>query len=121
MDSPDQNKGNTMKSMARTLVVLVSALLFVSCSLKSSIVGKWQEIGGSETIEFFKDGTISLTSHGISLNGKYTFIEDDRIKVEFGGLGSIAGPILYRASISSGELTLNDSKGKTSKFARVKP
>lgn len=51
--------------------------LLVSCSSwpEDAIVGKWSEIGGTEKMEFFKDGTFTVTDKGMNM----------------GGLGALAG------------------------------
>ena len=119
----------TMKNTIRSMLVAVTAIaLLISCSTaKSSIVGKWQEIGGiindEASLEFFKDGNFSSTSKGAadSLEGKYSFIEDGRIKMEFSGIAeALYGGVIYRVSISGGEMSLTDSDGKLSKFSRAK-
>jgi hypothetical protein len=121
--SHHKNK-HIMKHIAKSLLVIITAIaLFVSCSTKSSIVGKWQEFGAdngdNETLEFFKDGTVSDVSQRMTLAGKYSFVEDDRLKLEFGGIGALAGPMIMHVSISGGELDLTDQKGKVSKYNRV--
>jgi len=104
------------------LTVVLTLSLLVSCSSKpeNDIVGKWSEIGGKETIEFFKDGTVSVFSEGIAMGGSFRFFEKDRIKLEFGGLGALAGPILAKVSIKGDELTLTMPDGDVSKYKRVK-
>jgi len=113
-----------MKHIAKSLLVVLTAIaLFVSCSAKSSILGKWQEFGAktgdNETLEFFKDGTVSLVSKRMTLAGKYSFVDDDRIKLELGGIGALAGPVIMRVSISGGELRLTDTKGEISTYRRA--
>jgi hypothetical protein len=111
-----------MKHIAKNLLVVFTAIaLFVSCSAKSSIVGKWQEIGGdNETLEFFKDGTVSAVAKRMTLAGKYSFVDDDHLKLELGGVGALAGPLIMRVSISGGELRLTDPKGELSTYQRAK-
>lgn len=103
-------------------VVVAAATLLVSCSSKSSIVGKWQEIGSDDrTMEFFKDGTISdISGDGMSLGGKYSFVDDDRIKVELDGIAALRGSMIFRVSISGGELSLTDPEGKILKYRSAK-
>jgi hypothetical protein len=109
-----------MNTKIGTLFATIVALaLLVSCSAKSSIVGKWQEIGGDETLEFFKDGTISAVSKGMTLGGKYSFVEDNRMKLELGGIGALAGPMIITVSISGGEMSLTDPKGKVSRYKKI--
>ncbi len=109
-----------MNTKIGTLFATIVALaLLVSCSDKSSIVGKWQGTGGDETLEFFKDGTVSAVSKGMPLGGNYSFVESDRIKMEFGGIGALAGPMIMTISFSGGDLSLTDPTGKSSRYKRM--
>jgi hypothetical protein len=77
--------------------------------LKEAIIGKWEGreksvSGGYETVtyEFFKDGTVVGCSEEMgSLTGDYKFIGKGRIRLEFGGLGQLVGPIVIKASLTS--------------------
>ena len=84
-------------------------------------MGKWQEVGGdNETLEFFKNGKANLVSQGKTLAAKYSFVDDGRLKLELGGVGDAARPVIIHASISGGELTLTDPRGKLSTYQRAK-
>lgn len=69
--------------------------LLAGCS-RNAIVGKFQETDGSEILEFFNDGTCTVTNSGTSLSGTYSY-EDSfggySIKIEgpFGIVGSYEG------------------------------
>lgn len=95
-------------------------LILASCSSKpeSLIIGKWQEIGSANTIEFFQDGTVKITgTTGLgkkSSSGTYKFLDEGRLKLE-GGLG-----IEVRILISNEELTITDPEGKLWKYRKVK-
>jgi hypothetical protein len=109
------------KNLALAFIVLMGVLHLASCSsTESAIIGKWQEIGGEETMEFFKDGTITGTALGMSFGGKYNFVDKDRIKIELGGIGAIVGPRVVKVEISGNELSMTDSNGKVSKYRRAK-
>jgi hypothetical protein len=110
-----------MKTMIGHLLAAVTAIsLLVSCSVRSPLVGKWQEVGGDETVEFLKDGTFNVLSKGRALGGKYSLVEGDRIKLEVGGLGDAAHPAILSASIAGGELSVTDPKGRISRYRRAK-
>jgi hypothetical protein len=111
-----------MNTKIGTLFATIVALaLLVSCSGGSSIVGMWQEFGGDETLDFFKDGTISAASASkeMALGGKYSFVEVDRMKVELGGVGALAGPMIMTVAISGGELSLTNPTGKVSRYKKM--
>jgi hypothetical protein len=100
-------------------IAAVVALLS-SCSSKpeDAIVGKWKELGGTETMEFFRDGTVSVVDEGMSMAGSYKFVDKDRVKVELGGLGALMGPVVARVSISGEDLSWTMPDGKVSRYKR---
>ena len=95
-------------------------LILASCSSKPEnlIIGKWQEIGSNNTIEFYKDGTVKITGPtGLgkkSGTGTYKFVENSRLK--------LAGEVEIEVKIlvSKDELILADPEGKTWKYRRGK-
>jgi len=112
------------------LVLLVSIFLIIlglhipinagifSSKPQDAIIGKWLLIGGDETIEFFKDGTVSIVKGKDAMAGNYKFIDKDRLRLDLGGFGAIAGPAVIRVSISGDELTLTDPAGGVSRYYR---
>jgi hypothetical protein len=114
-------QGNPAKLLSFFAIACMLSFL-VSCSSKpeNAIIGKWSVIDGTEKMEFFKDGTITVADKGMNMGGKYTFVEKDRIKVELGGLGALAGPFVATVSISGDELTWTMPDGKLSKYRREK-
>jgi len=113
---------NDFTKLVDFLAVAFILASLVSCSSKpeEAIIGKWSEIGATEKMEFFKDGTITINDKGINMVGKYTFVDKDRIRVEFGGLAAKIGPIVVTVSISGDELTWTMPDGKSSKHRREK-
>jgi hypothetical protein len=75
---------------------------------------------GTETMEFFKDGTVSLVGKEMSLGGTYKFVDTNRMKLEYGDLGAWMGPIITTISISGNELTLTMPDGKVERYKRAK-
>ncbi|MEW6573252.1 MAG: hypothetical protein AB1374_06425 [Bacillota bacterium] len=104
------------------LIITFILALLVSCSPnpEKAIIGKWSEIDGTETIEFFKDGTLTVADEGMDMGGSYEFVEKNRIRVELGGLGALAGPFVATVSISGNELTWTMPDGEVSKYRRVR-
>jgi uncharacterized protein (DUF2147 family) len=100
--------------LAMRFTVVAMVFMFTSCSPKpeNPIVGKWKNIDGTETMEFFKDGTVSLVGKEMSLGGTYKFVDTNRMKLEYGDLGAWMGPIITTISISGNELTLTMPDGK---------
>jgi hypothetical protein len=118
------------------IVVLLSA-----CSAKAgealrqqkAVLGKWQEIGGTETIEFFKNGTVIYVLKEGRLNGTYEvvgmigdveqsadqLVGFGEIRVDFHGIGPLALPAIGKVSSSGDELVLTLSNGRAGKFKKV--
>jgi hypothetical protein len=100
---------------------------------ESAIIGKWQQIGGNVTFEFLKDGTVLFGEEVNEMQwvgpsklvrkqcvGKYTFIDDGRIKMEMGGPCALAGPIVGSVVVKGGKLDVIDQVGGDGHFERVK-
>lgn len=100
---------NVRRSIHLITALLVMAALFtavVSCGgAESQIMGKWQFVDSAETIEFFSDGTV-MTGGSLPMGGSYDFVDQNRIRIELGGLGSLAGPQIFGVQISGDRLTL---------------
>lgn len=108
----------------QVIVILFGIILCIfSCTSnpEDAIVGKWQQIDGTETVEFFKEGTITIDPDDMpSMSGNYSFIDKDRIKIELGGrVGSIVDPMVLKVQITRNELTTTFPKGKPEKYRRV--
>jgi hypothetical protein len=66
--------------------MLVFNLILTSCSKQpsSTIIGKWRvESRFSEKVEFRKDGTVTSSRGTNTETGKYTFVDKNRLKIEF--------------------------------------
>jgi hypothetical protein len=113
-----------------TLIALLVMIVFLSgCSAQPSnaLLGKWQEIDEtSNTFEFFKDGTVSVTTKEqnyplllpariVNTAGNYKFVDKDKIKMDFP-----SASVVCKISFSDGVLTMTLSDGEFSKFRRVK-
>ena len=91
--------------------LLLITLAACGKSPKDAIVGTWYEAGGDESMQFYKDGTITIEDSGKSIAGNYTFLDDDTIRVELGGIGALAGPLVIGVAIDGG-LTGADLAGQ---------
>ena len=103
------------------LGILCVVALLSSCASKPEkrIVGKWKEIGGTETMEFFKNGTVHVMDNGLNLEGSYKIVGGGKIKFELRGLGPLAGPVIEKLSFSGGRLIFKMPDGKESSYAKV--
>lgn len=102
------------------IVWIIAMLAFCSSKPENRIIGKWKEIGGAETMEFFKTGTVHIVDEKTSLEGSFAFIDENRIKFALGGLGPLTGPIVEKVSFEKGELVLTMPDGKASRYRRFK-
>ena len=92
------------------LVVLVCAI--AGCG-NPGVVGKWRMSGASNAIvwEFFSNGLVVVGN----VRGKYTFGDQDRIKIETPYATSV-----YQLEISGDHMMLQESGGPKLEFARVR-
>ena len=106
-----------MKKLMIMCVFIVGISLISGCigpdKSENAIIGQWKEIDGAETIEFYKDGTISIVGD-ISVSGDYKFIDDNTIRVDLGFVSLVA-----KISVSNDELILTEPDGEVSKYKRV--
>jgi hypothetical protein len=112
-----------MRMVAR-LVLFAVAVGAASCTRpqvapKDQMVGKWQHQDTGEVMEFFKDGTATAyypkPKEAQELVGTYTFVADDRVKVEYKG----RDPYIATVAIVGDEMTLTFADGRTGKYKRL--
>ncbi len=107
-----------ISAVTLSFVVVLLLFTFLSCSSENIIIGTWQDSTGT-TMQFFKDGT--FTSSGLfSTNGTYNFPDDNHLKLEYTGLLSIAGAMIYEYEIEDNKLFLTDSYGTTTEWIKNK-
>ena len=109
----------------RHLIAVVTVImLLVACQQdiemtpvtdKSALIGKWKEAG--QTVEVFEDGTIIHTDKfNTKTNGKYEFIDDNIIRIEYEGFEKQE----YKASVYQKKLLLTGVEdSSTSRLTRV--
>ena len=101
------------------VVVTVLSLLFCSSCTggpHGTLVGKWVNKEGKDTIEFFKEGTVCIRDRDVEVCGTYRFVDDDRIRVRFENTNEIE---IFNIAISGNELTIFLSNGECSTFRRA--
>lgn len=108
-----------LKNTITTLIIFIFLVDFTACMSKKTVVGKWKGSGTDETVEFFKDGTIASQSQGRILNGKYNIIDENHLKMELGGMGTLAGPIIVQYKFSGNELILTLQNNQTTNLQRI--
>jgi len=107
-----------MKKLLMICILMVSILFVSGCASLSKpeniIIGKWQEIDGTETIEFFKDGTVNIVDKTISVSGDFKFVDDNKLRLDLGRYGTE----VVEVSISRNELII-EQNGKVHKYQRM--
>jgi len=110
----------------RGVLLLGVAVAAASCSspsastgAKERVIGKWEHQDTKEVMEFFKDGTTTAyypkPQEAQELVGSYSFVADDRVKVEYKG----RNPYIAKVAISGDEMTLTFADGRTGTYKRV--
>lgn len=101
-----------MWHVTRLMCVVLVSFWLVACSEspQEKIVGKWQAAGANDgnILEFYPDGTITFEEAitGISVNGEYTFLNDEKVKIEMSGILALAGSTIYTISFADGQMML---------------
>lgn len=104
------------------VVVMLSILSLASCvpGLHKAIIGKWQEVDGTETIEFIRGGTVTLLDGKMSVSGTYEFVDKNRVKIEMGGLFSLMGAQVCTVSVTGDHMLLVMPDGDKTTYRRVR-
>ena len=112
----------TRKHSFNILLTVFISFLIVSCAKKPEIVGKWQEIGKTATLEFRKDGTFrAVDNQGMAVNGKYTLSKNGEIRFEIDRQEASPEIVTGKISLKGEELTLVSGDGKeVDKYKRVR-
>ncbi len=110
--------GAQMKLKRTLTIVSATAALFATVAhaddLKKSIVGKWTEADGVETVEYKADGSMTDTlASGDVMKGKYSFPDASHIKVELEGPMSAMGAIVSPITIKGDQMDVTGVDGST--------
>ena len=103
------------KSLAIIIVAVVCAIMLSACGGKQSIVGHWEQTGGSSSrfsyFYFYSDGTYS--SGGSNYKGSYS-IDGNNIRLE----GFLVDDVNGQIKISGDTFTL-EYWGRTETYKRI--
>ena len=92
------------------------------------LVGKWKtktDNGGSETVEFFSEGTLSVNSTnsrgkpGETAAGSYKIIDKERGKIRIDVRALIAVTMIVTIKIKDDKMYWTDQKGETSEYIKI--
>lgn len=127
----DNSQWARMPALAR-FTLLPAVLIFVaSCSLtgqdklpglKTAIIGKWKEVDGPTTIQFFDRGTMVLAGKEKTMTAYYKVLDEEHLRIEpkFSAKVSEDSAKIVKFSIVRDELTINDLLQKPMRFQRQK-
>jgi len=101
--------GQTEGNVRLHFMIVLLMVLAVSCGPGSRIVGRWQQVGGDQILEFFDGGTVTATSFGITITGDYEFLDKDTIRLDMRGLFGLGNSQVLDIRISGDTLILSAS------------
>lgn len=92
-------------------------LFVVSCSVQQSwvMIGKWQKVDGKDTVEFMRDGTVTVVSGPTTIKTTFRMNDPKKLEIALGNFGSIPLQVAVEKDI----LTLTDAKGQALKYKKV--
>lgn len=74
------------------VAALAGALVLTGCFEKQRLQGKWETEDKTLAIEFLNNGDVLWTQPLGTMTGTWEVVENDRIKVAFGGIAGLIGP-----------------------------
>jgi hypothetical protein len=104
------------------LLAILTFSLIASCASRPDVVGRWQEIGKTATIELLKDGMFTAVDNmGMAVSGNYTLYKDGNIKFEVTRQESSPDIVNAEVTVKGDELTFVFSHGKeVGRYKRLK-
>lgn len=96
------------------VVCIIIMIVLTGCGTKNNLIGVWESEQG-ESIEFFKDGSLVISSSFFSASGTYSIVDKNRIRLTLDGLWGIAGSQVIDYEVSGKRLLLG---GETYKKVR---
>ena len=115
-------KKDKLKSIILFLLAVGLFFLIISCANTPKVVGKWQEIGKTATLEFWKDGSFkAVDNQGMAVSGKYSLHKDGMVRFEIANQASSSDIVTGKLSVREDELTITSARGnEVERYRRVK-
>ena len=117
-----KNRINFNKSIITIFIISLLIGITIGCTT-SGIIGKWQEVESSDTLEFTSGGDVIAISSGNILTGKYELVGSDVVKVKFEGFGgawlSLFGGDTWQYEITGNTMTVKIAN-RSAVFKRIK-
>lgn len=105
-------------------VALLMSPLLASCSvpqkdtgppLERQLIGRWRQINGPTTLEFFKRGTVVIADNETAMSAYFEFVGDKSVKIEpkFRSVPMKSDSRLWMISIRGDLLTIVEGEQRT--------
>ncbi len=118
-----------MQALTRFSIVAALLIFLASCALakqdklpgwKTAIIGKWKEIDGPTTIQFFDSGTVILAGKKKTMTAYYKVLDEEHLRIEpkFSAKVSEDPAKIVKFSIVRDQLTINDLLQKPTRFQK---
>ncbi len=101
------------------LVAFLTSLAGCLVSSEDALVGTWEQIDGTEVLQFLETGEVIQEDSGGSVGANYRFVDERRIRVDFGGPATYAPPRTYRVLVTADTLALTDEEDSTKTYLRT--
>ncbi len=101
------------------LALALTLLAACGGSIEQDILGKWEEVDGPEAIEFAADGAVTLRFQGMVLEGRYEFLDRQRVLLDLRGPQVSSDPIEAPVVIDSGVLAFTMPDGRVASYKRA--
>lgn len=103
---------NKFKSALVFFLVIGPIFLVTCCASTSHVLGRWQEIGKTATLEFRKDGSFrAVDNEGMAVSGKYSLKENGMVRFEIANPGSSPEIVTGKISVQEDELNFTSARG----------
>lgn len=108
---------------------LISVFLVLSFSLttvalagnlEKNLIGKWQNEKDRAVAEFFPGGVARAQDPHFLMNGTYTIVDENHLRLDWSGIGAIAGPQIYEVYIAGDKMTMINMDNQKTIYKRVK-
>jgi hypothetical protein len=113
---------SNLKYLQAFIFVFAAIVFLVSCQQSQNIIGKWQEIGKTATLEFNEDHTFKAVDNmGMSVSGKYYLDNSGKMCFEIKHNEPSPEIIIVKVTVIDDELTvIYGYAGEVENYRRVK-
>jgi hypothetical protein len=108
----------------RMWMAVAIILVFASCAveqkipgpkLEQTIIGRWRQIDGQATMEFFREGAVIMVGSAGAMSAYYEFLDEHSVKIEpkFTTRAPRSNSRVWRLAVKGDELTVVEGKTAT--------